>query len=439
MEDLIILPPNDSSALSEVPESVLPALPEALQPPTKPVSAGFSILLSAANAVLYICWIGVGALLLPLQVEHMDKANKIGILGIGLGLTALLPLVITPIAGALSDRTASRFGRRRPWIFVGAILSALALTSMMLAGNIVILFIGWGFFQIGSNLILATLTAILPDQVPETQRGAVSGIVGLGYPVGIIVGGVVPALLDPSISYIVIIAILLFVLIPYSLFLHDKILPREYIASFDLWVFLKKFWINPRKHPDFGWAWLTRFLTLLAYIMSISNLLYYLQYYLNSQHLFSDQQMLQKASTVQIITTLVMIVSIVIGGLLSDRFQRRKIFVVIAGVIMALALFIYGFLPLWTMILVAAGLLGFGLGMYISVDLALVTQVLPSADDRGKDLGIISIANTLPQSLAPLVAAFIITQFHSYPILFSATALVILLGGILIQPIKSVR
>jgi hypothetical protein len=64
---------------------------------------------------------------------------------------------------------------------------------------------------------------------------------------------------------------------------------------------------------------------------------------------------------------------------------------------------------------------------------------LLTENDRAKDLGIINIANTLPQSLAPIVAALFITQFHSYPLLFTASALITLLGGILIQPIKSVR
>jgi MFS family permease len=365
----------------------------------------------------------------------MDKANKIGILGIGLGLAALLALIITPIAGALSDRTSSRFGRRRPWIFIGAIMGAVALAIMMSAGNVVTLFIGWGLFQISYNLSITILNTLVPDQVPDTQRGTVSSIVGLNAPIGFIVGGILVALLSPVIGYAVMIATVLVVLIPYALFLQDKVLPREYRASFELWAFLKNFWISPRKHPDFGWAWITRFLTFLGYYMGPSYIFYYLQ---DDVH-YPQKQLAQGVATILIASTLVMLVFIFIGGTLSDRFQRRKIFVVIASVIIALGLLILGFFPIWTIALGGACLVGLGFGIYAPVDLALITQVLPSANNRAKDLGTINIATMLSQSLAPLMAAFFVSQFHSYAVLFTAAALITLLSGILIQPIKSVR
>ncbi len=430
MGNLIISSSPPSFPLSEV--------PEALQTPTQPVSTSFSLLLSTAKAVLFLCFIGVGGFLLPLQVEQMDPANKVGVLGIGNGLAALLSLVANLLAGALSDRTASRFGRRRPWIFVGAIGSALALASMMTAGNVVMLFIGWGFFNITSNIVFAALGALVPDQVPDKQYGTVSGIVGLAISVGYIAGAILIGLVlkaDNNISYVIMIVILLTFFIPYSLFLRDKMLPREYIASFNLWVFLKNFWISPRKHPDFGWAWLNRFLSMLGYSMGFSYFFYYLQDYVH----YPRQQVVQGVSTVNIIGLLVMMVATLISGGLSDRFQRRKIFVVIASVIVALGMLILGFFPSWTMVLVGASAVGIGFGVSTSVSLALITQVLPSAHDRAKDLGVLNIANTLPQSLAPVVAALFITQFHSYPVLFIASALITLLGGILIQRIESVR
>jgi len=435
MEDLIVSSSNVLTTIPAVTETEQPVLPEALQPPTKRVSTGFSVWLAAANAVLYICWVGIGTLLLPLQVEQMDQANKVSILGIGLGLSALVALLIAPIAGALSDRTVSRFGRRRPWIFVGTIIGALALAIMIRAGNVGILFLGWGLFQIASNLILTTLNAIIPDQVPDTQRGTVSGIVGLSIPIGFIVGVILVALTSPVISYIIVIALLLVVLIPYALLLQDKVLPREYRASFDLWTFLKNFWVNPRKHPDFSWAWFTRFLNVLGYYIGPSFLFYYLQ---DAVH-YPENQIKQGVATVLTSATLVMFVFILISGILSDRFQRRKIFVVIAGMIMTVGLLIQGLWPFWTLVLLGACLVGLGAGIFTSVDIALITEVLPSAKDRAKDLGIINIASTLPQSLAPLMAALLISQFHSYTILFTTAALITLMSGILIQPIKSVR
>ena len=51
------------------------------------------------------------------------------------------------------------------------------------------------------------------------------------------------------------------------------------------------------------------------------------------------------------------------------------------------------FFPVFPVAMVAALILGLGYGMYLAVDQALVTQVLPRAIDRGRDLGVINIAN----------------------------------------------
>jgi len=422
---------------SSPPSSASLELPEALQPPTQPVSTSFSLLLSAARAILFLCFVGVSSFLLPLQVEQIDPANKVGILGIGNGLAALLALVANLVAGALSDRTASRFGRRRPWIFVGTIGSTLALAIMMTAGDVVTLLASWGCFNITASLVFAALSALVPDQVPDRQYGTVSGIVGLAIPVGYIAGAILIGLVlkAANISYIIMIVILLVFFIPYTLFLRDKMLPKEHVTSFNLLIFLKNFWIDPRKYPDFGWAWLNRFLTILGYSVGFSYFFYYLQDYVH----YPRQQIVQGVSTANIMALLMMMAATLVSGYLSDRFQRRKIFVVIASVVIALGLLIFAFFPSWTMVLVASAIVGTGFGIFTSVSLAVIVQVLPSAHSRAKDLGVLNIANTLPQAVAPVVAALFITQFHSYPVLFIAAALFTVLGGVLIQRVKSVR
>src|SRR5215470_11920366 len=352
MEDSLKSSSSLSSPIPGVSETEQSVLPEALQPPTRPVSTSFSIWLAIASTVPVVCYVGVGAFLLPAQVEQIDKANKVAILGLGAGLAALLALIITPIAGALSDRTISRFGRRRPWIFVGAIMNVLSLAIMMHAGTVVALFAGWSLFQVSYNLILTILNTLVPDQVPEKQRGTVSGIAALSTPVGIIIGGTLIVATSPTISYISMMFIMLVVLIPYALFLRDKVLPRAYRASFNLGDLLKTFWVNPRRYPDFGWAWLARALTTLGYYMGPSLLFYYLQ---DAVH-YPQKQIPQGVATVQITSTLVMLVFVTIGGILSDRLQRRKVFIVVASVIIALGLLLQGLFPIWTMVVIAVGL-----------------------------------------------------------------------------------
>ena len=88
--------------------------------------------------------------------------------------------------------------------------------------------------------------------------------------------------------------------------------------------------------------------------------------------------------------------------------------------------------------MVAALILGLGYGVYLAVDQALITQVLPTAVDRGRDLGVINIANAAPQVLAPVVAAPIVVGAPGYTGLYLLTAVVTILSAILVRNIKSV-
>ena len=85
-----------------------------------------------------------------------------------------------------------------------------------------------------------------------------------------------------------------------------------------------------------------------------------------------------------------------------------------------------------------AGLAGLGFGVYLSVDAALVTQVLPSAAGRAKDLGLINIANSGPQVLAPAIAAPLVTQLGGYRSLYLTVAVVVVTGSVLVRQIRSV-
>jgi Na+/melibiose symporter-like transporter len=102
-------------ALSPVPS---PDTPEALQAPTRQVGYGFMIALTASGMSLFILYAGIGALLLPYQIGLLAPGQKVAILSFFTSITVLIALFANPLAGALSDRTTSRFGRRRPWILL---------------------------------------------------------------------------------------------------------------------------------------------------------------------------------------------------------------------------------------------------------------------------------------------------------------------------------
>jgi len=83
--------------------------------------------------------------------------------------------------------------------------------------------------------------------------------------------------------------------------------------------------------------------------------------------------------------------------------------------------------------------MGGGFGAYMAVDQALITQVLPDAESRAKDLGIMSIGSVVPPTLAPLIASFIITSNRGYALLFTAVGVTAAVGAALVYRIRSVR
>ena len=409
-------------------------LPEALQIPAKAVSAGFQFLLSLANLVVWLSILPISQILLPVQVAALNPANKFSNLSIATAIGVLAAVITNPIAGALSDRTTSRLGRRRPWFIAGTLLSMATLALMANASSFIALVLCWAIFHVAANAILAALSAVVPDQVPVRQRATVSAFVSLSLPLGAVIGAllVTRVISSTQLSYYVFIGILLVVMALLVLVIHDKPLPEGAAPRFNLGAFLAGFWINPVKHPDFGWAWLTRFLVYLGYFISLGYLLYFLQ---DAVHY---QKAAQGVTTFQVILTGTLLIASIISGILSDKFQRRKIFVMGASLVIVIAFLILAFFQTWPAVELAAAVLGIGFGAYLGVDIALITQVLPSASARGKDLGVINIANALPQVVGSAVAALVINSFHSYTLLFVFAAILASLGAVLIQRIKSV-
>src|SRR5258708_13959226 len=133
MEGREILSMADSSVVGEAGPSSTPGVydvTEVLQVPTKAVAPGFQLVLSLDNTVIWLSILPIGTILLPTQVAALDAAHKFSNLSIATAIGVLAAIITNPIAGALSDRTTSRLGRRRPWFIAGTILSTLTLSLL---------------------------------------------------------------------------------------------------------------------------------------------------------------------------------------------------------------------------------------------------------------------------------------------------------------------
>jgi MFS family permease len=283
--------------------------------------------------------------------------------------------------------------------------------------------------------MLAAVTATVPDQVPTRKSGVVGGVLAIAQTAGVIVGSGIAAVTGSiAAGYLTIAVVLVATTLPYAVDSRDIPLPRQLRPAFRWGTFLRAFWVSPRQHPDFGWAWITRSLMNLGNALLILYLLFFLK---DAVHL-SDDAAEDAVFTLTAVYGLVTVVTAFVGGWWSDRVGLRKPFVIWSGLIAATALVLFAFVPTMPAAYVGAVVLGIGFGAYTAVDFALITQVLPAAADRAKDLGVINIANALPQVLAPVLAAVVLGLGLGYRGLYLLAAAVSILGSVLVRRIRSV-
>jgi len=432
---------------SLVPESIvsqkaLVELPEVLQEPTSSKRPLFLVLYGVANMVIGIGNITLATVLLPMQIASMVSANQTGTFALIVGVGAVAAVLTNPLVGMLSDRTTSRFGRRRSWLVAGGILTVAAVLLLSIAPSLLLVFVEWIFLEIAINLVQASLTAILPDQVPVRQRATVSAFAaGLGTLLGGLFGQILVAQVFKEIhaAYASIAVAIVIMLALFLLVLREAPLSREQVPPFRIKQIFAAYSLTPLTHRDFFLTWLARCLMFLGYTTVVNFMFFYLQDAVQYMRVFPGQTTAQGVQTFFAINVGSILVASLFGGILSDKMQRRKLFVIVASIIMTVGLLLYAFFPTWAMVIVATVVLGLGMGVFLAVDLALASQVLPKAADRGKDMGIINTAIFLPMILSPIIAGVTLSALHSYVVLFSLLAVGTLLSAILVLPIKSVR
>jgi MFS family permease len=409
--------------------------PSALTEPRVRVSRLWIGLLSLSNIGLWLAFLTPVEILLPKQIAMLDPTGKVIALSWVTGAGAAVSIVANPLFGALSDRTVSRFGRRHPWTFCSAIAGAGAVALVGLQTSVLGVALCWMAVQLCLNAMTATLTAAVPDRVPTAQRGLVSAWASLPQVIGPLIGIALVTVVIAGISpgYAALAVILIALTMPFIFLTKDDPLPREARPHWSLLTFLRGFWVSPRAYPDFAWAWACRFLVQLGNFMMTLYILYFL----------TDAVHYPDPDTGFLIVTATfsagILVTCIAGGAISDRLGRRKVFVFGCSIVQVIGSLIVVGWQTWPATLATGAVLGLGFGMYLSVDQALITQVLPVARDRAKDLGIINIANSAPQVLAPAVAGVAITFLGGYRGMFLLAAVVTLLGALAVIPIRSVR
>ena len=419
----------------------------ALAEPNQHVRIRWIIYLTLASLGMWMATQTPLQVVLALQLQDITPRHKIVALGVVTGVGAISSALATPIVGALSDRTAhgrrrGRFsGRRHPWTLIMVVLAAICMAMLAVQTTVLGVALLWFLFSGFQNGEFATLSAAIPDHVPVRQRATVSGWVGMPIALGLVLGTilVVDVLGQDVFSGYIALAVLMVVLaLPFVLLTPDHPLAPQDREPFVWRRVASAYWISPREYPDFGWAWLTRFLTSLSIAMGTLYLLYFLRDAVHYQRLFPGQTAADGLLILILIYTGCVVLTSIVGGIISDHRGRRKMMVTVSGLLMAAAALLLAFFQTWPASLLAAALFGTGYGAYIAVDQALITQVMPKARDRAKDLGIINIAIVCPGAIGALIAAPLVS-LAGYSALFGATAAVAIAAAIGVWKIKSVR
>jgi MFS family permease len=421
------------------------------------------------HLVLSVLWFGLNfqyaalpAIVLPTQLLLFFPATQAGTADQASALSwisalgACVALVVPPIVGTLSDRTWRPFGRRRPYIVLGTVVTLAGAIEMARGRDLPVFVVGFLLMQAGSNGGTAAYQGLLPDRVPASQRGTASGYLGLMTILGNVGSLAIAGLLFRDASpvgparativpsariYYLLTSIILVIIVAVTVLgvperrkpdpTPDAVdaSPRRFVAL----------WIEPWRHRNFAWVVLTRGFVMLGVTLFLTFIEYYFADVLH------ETDFAGATAAVAALALGGAVVSALALGVLSDRIGRVLLVSVSTGcmTLAALAFVLFpGVVPLWPLGIV----FGLGYGAYTSVDWALSIDALPSLSAAGKDLGLWAAAATLPTIVAPLIGGQVIVLAAAfgqialgYRMVFALAAIFLLLGAVFVRYIREER
>lgn len=396
-------------------------------------------------------WGALLAIVLPSQVAAMvgedQKYFYNGLLG---PIGGIIALIVTPIAGALSDRSRHPWGRRRPFLVVGAIINTLFLLYLARFGpgsNYWLYLIGVMGIQFGCNWLGGPYAGLIPDVVPKELTGRASGWQALMTAIGFLVGAVVGGRLIQGTNYwpvyLLIVVAMGLSLVVTVLGTREQPVPGK-PEPFELGAFIRSFWLDPREHRNFYWVLITR----AFQAMGVYSIFTFFQYLLEDVVKVPKAQVEAQTGTLIGIILAMGIPTSILAGALSDKYGRKPM-VYASGAIMAVASIIFigvTYYPSLPFIFVVAALFGLGNGAYQAVDWALAVDVLPEGGDPAKDMGIWHVSFVLPQIIAPFMTGAILNAFRShgmlmpgYTAVFVLIAIWFILATVFVKQVRGVR
>jgi MFS family permease len=393
-------------------------------------------------------WIPLTTILIQAQIDGVvPKGMQNTAIGVTLALGGVLATTVPPIVGAASDRLNTRFGRRRPIMVGGTLLTLPGLVLLMTAASYPQIVAGYVIIQFFFNGAQAAYAGIIPDVVPAQQVGKASGFLATMTQLGIGSGlGIAGLMTGNKLIYGVMGAVATLSLVPTLWAARaEGLAPIEPPPHRPFGEAVREF-LRPLHEGDFAWVIFTR----LMVSSGITVVLYFLV------NFFKDVVLAPTTSAAagkftgnwELVVVLTALPFGFFGGQISDRVGRRKIFVYLAGAAQGLvALTFIAFYPKSIPLVFGLGVLyGIGYGLYFAVDWALACDTLPDKTKSAKDMGLFHIALSLPQAFLPLFGGALIDYVNrlsggnsGYRVVFASAVLFLFIGTVMVSRIKSVR
>ncbi|MDT0157412.1 MFS transporter [Microbacterium sp. ARD32] len=366
-------------------------------------------------------------LLLPLQLDTPEEDWIRGVVssGLVLGIGGLASIVAGPAVGAISDRSRSARGRRRPWALAGVWTAAIFLVLTGTVEGPWLVGACWVGVSIGVSVASAAFTALIADQLPPSQRGAASAAVGSSQAVGIVLGVGLVVLLGLGVlaGYLLLAGIIAVVGT-----LTAVLLPDPPAGASDL---PPRAATRPRlaslRDRDFAWMLSGRLVANVGNALGTALFLFFLLHGLGQPSTAAQDNLL----LLIVVYTVFVVIASVLTGILSDRSGHRRGLTVAATFVQAASGVVIVLAPTFEMTLVAAALMGLGYGAFSTVGLAFATDLLPDEQDHARDLGIVNVTAALGQLIGPVVGAGLVALVGGFWLVFLTAAVLSVAGGLM--------
>lgn len=367
------------------------------------------------------------------------EAAKAGTLSMAASIGMVITMVSQPVIGVASDRTRSRFGRRGPWVVAGGVLALTGLFWLQNSAAAWSLTLAWALTSIGCNVATGPLSATIVDRVPQSKRGLVAGISGVGLLLGYVIGMAVAGTLFGRIgqnAYLPFGVVACLLCLAFVCFAPDKSSTSMRLEPVSLMGHVKSFTVALRDR-DFRWVWVARVIMFFGYAVSGTFGIYMLQSYIEPG--LSAEVAAKTMPLMFLVGAPGTVLSMIIAGRWSDKMGRRKPIVIGASVLLSASMAVPFFWPTLAALYIQHFIAGIAVGAYLVVDQALVIDVLPDKDAAARDLGISTLASNLGQAIGPLIAGLVLTWSGGYRMVWLAALVLVLIAAVAVIPVRKVK